>query len=71
MFRNARQQLLDGVTSGLRGRGDRKAMVGMPSVEFADQRRNGHHFPQRDRMHPDERSMIRQDARRGESEPLR
>jgi hypothetical protein len=44
-----------------------KQMVGMPSVEFADQRRNGHHFPQRDRMHPDERSMIRQDARRGES----
>ena len=71
MFRKARQPLLDGVPSGFGGRGDRKAMVRMPPVEFTDQRRNGHHFPQRDGMHPDERSMIRRDARRGESEPLR
>ena len=71
MLRNACQQLLDGLTSGLGGRGDRKPMVGMPSMEFANQRRDGHYFPQRDRMHPDERSMIRRDVRRGESEPLR
>ena len=71
MLRNACQQLLNGLMSGLGGRGDRKPMVGMPPMEFANQRRDGHYFPQRDRMHPDERSMIRRDARRGESEPLR
>ena len=69
MFGNACQALLDRVASRLGRRRHRKAMVGMPAMKLTNERRDGHHFAKRHRMHPDERPVIWADAGNLEAEP--
>jgi hypothetical protein len=43
----------------------------MSTVEFANQRRDRHHFAQRHCVHPDQRPVIGPNVGRPEAEPLR
>ena len=64
------QTLFDRIASGFRGRGHREAVVGMPAMQLANERCDGHDLAEGYRVHPDQRPVIGADAWTAQPQPF-